>query len=96
MVPGSVTLMIIILLCSSFIPAMTEGGSEGLAVATGATGRITKDDIVQVFFHAALVQSVGMGLVTGVFEEGNLASGVKHIFIMVLVTWFIFKIAVGI
>lgn len=91
-----VFLMIIILLCNSFIPAMTEGGSEGLAVATGATGRITKDDIVQVFFYAALTQSVGMGLVTGVFEEGNVVSGVKHIFIMVLITWCIFKIAVGI
>jgi len=47
-----------------------------------------------VFFYAALIQSAGMGLVTGVFEEGNVISGVKHIFIMMLVAWLIFKLLI--
>ena len=32
-----------------------------------------------------------MGIVTGVFEDGKMTAGLKHIFIMVFITWFIFK-----
>jgi len=32
-----------------------------------------------------------MGVVSGIFEEGNFYSGIKHIFIMMLITWIIFK-----
>ena len=90
-----VFLLIIAILCVSLIPAMT--GQESLqlsGVMTGAGG-ITQDDIVPVFFYATLIQSIGMGAVTGVFEEGNVVSGIKHIFIMSLVTWGIFKFVVG-
>ncbi len=90
-----VFLMIIVILCTSFIPAMTGQGSEGLSAAMNAKGGITKNDIVPVFFLATLSQSIGMGLVTGVFEEGNVISGVKHIFIMALITWLIFKVTMG-
>lgn len=91
-----VFLMIVILLCNTFIPNMTGEVSGEMATAIGKPAGIKKDDIVQVFFYAALVQSVGMGLVTGVFEQGKLVSGVKYIFIMVLITWVVFKIAVGV
>jgi len=91
-----VFLMIIVILCGSFIPAMTGYGSEGLSTVMRAKGGITKEDIIPVFFYANLSQSIGMGLVTGVFEEGNVLSGVKHVFIMVLVTWLVFKLAIGI
>jgi len=90
-----VFLLIIAILCGSFIPAMTGEGSEGLKTAMGGAGVIKKGDIIPVFFYATLVQSIGMGLVTGVFEEGNMVSGIKHIFIMSLVTWFIFKFTIG-
>jgi hypothetical protein len=36
-----------------------------------------------------------MGIITGIFEEGNVTSGVKHVFIMILVTWIVFKFLVG-
>jgi hypothetical protein len=52
-------------------------------------------DVLSLFFYAALVQTGGMGIVTGVFEQGNVQSGVKHMFIMILVTWMIFKFIVG-
>jgi len=84
-----VFLLIITILCNSLIPAMTTG--------EGITGDIiTKDDIIPVFFYANLVQSVGMGVVAGVFEEGNVVSGIKHIFVMVLTTWCVFKFIIGI
>jgi flagellar protein FlaJ len=91
-----VFLIIITILCNSLIPTMLGEGSAELAATMGGETGITQGDIVQVFFYAALVQSVGMGLVAGVFEEGNMVSGMKHIFIMILVTWCIFKIAVGV
>jgi len=90
-----VFLLIMIVLCKSLIPAMTGMGSEGLAVAMNKGGAgITKDDITQLFFYATIFQSAGMGAVTGVFEDGKVISGVKHIFIMVLITWLIFKLIV--
>ena len=45
---------------------------------------------------STLIQSFGMGLVAGVFEEGNMISGIKHVFIMVLIAWVVFKVFVGI
>jgi len=84
-----VFLLIITILCSSLIPAMTTG--EGISA-----GSITRDDIVPVFFYANLIQSIGMGVVAGVFEEGNVVSGIKHIFVMVLITWCVFKFMVGV
>lgn len=90
-----VFLLIIAILCGSFIPAMTGEGSEGLKTAMGGAGVISKAEIIPVFFYANLAQSIGMGLVTGVFEEGNAISGVKHIFIMSLVTWIVFKFLIG-
>ena len=90
-----VFLLIIALLCGTLIPAMTGEGSAGLHGSMGTAGGIKQSDILPVFFYAALVQSAGMGMVTGVFEEGNIISGVKHIFIMVLVTWVVFKFIVG-
>lgn len=91
----AVFLLIIALLCGTLIPAMTGEGAAGLAGARGAKGGITEEDIIPVFFYATLAQSVGMGLVTGVFEEGNVVSGVKHVFVMVVITWCVFKFVVG-
>jgi len=90
-----VFLMIIAILCSSLIPAMTGEESAKLSAASGLGGTITKQQIIPVFFYANLTQSIGMGLVTGVFEEGNVISGVKHAFIMMLTTWLVFKLLIG-
>jgi len=49
---------------------------------------------IDVFYKAVVMQSIGMGFVTGVFEEGNVISGVKHVFIMTLVTWLVFKLLI--
>lgn len=89
-----VFLLIMLVLCKSLIPAMTGQGSEGLAGVMGKSSAITRDDITQLFFYATLFQSAGMGIVTGVFEDGKAISGVKHMFIMILITWFIFKFIV--
>jgi flagellar protein FlaJ len=91
-----VFLAIVAILCAQFIPAMIGEGSEGMAAAVG--GRVSVDaiEISQMFFWATLIQGLGSGLVAGVFEDGHLTTGVKHIFVMVLVTWFMFRVMIGI
>ncbi len=94
-----VFLLIILVLCKSLIPSMLGEGSAQASSAYGAVGiggggGIKAEDITGLFFYASIVQSFGMGLVTGVFEEGNVISGVKHTFIMMLITWILFKIII--
>ena len=94
-----VFLLIIIILCKSLLPSMLGQGAQQAATAyasggIGGGGGISQKAITEVFFYASLVQSFGMGIVTGVFEEGNMISGVKHTFIMMLVTWLIFKLLI--
>ncbi|MFH1101092.1 MAG: type II secretion system F family protein [Methanobacteriota archaeon] len=88
-----VFLAIVAILCLKFIPAMTGNGMEGLGFGGGAG--VTTADVTSVFYMASLVSSFGFGIVTGVFEDGHFSSGIKHIFIMVLSSWFIFKFLMG-
>jgi len=90
-----VFLLIIAVLSTTFIPAMAGEGSASLQTcALGGAGGINKGNIMPVFFVTTFFQSIGMGLVTGVFEEGNVYSGIKHVFIMCLVTWLVFKLII--
>jgi len=94
-----VFLLIIIILCKSLLPSML-GESASAATSAysssgiGGGGGMTQEAVTAVFFYASLVQSAGMGIVTGVFEEGNMISGVKHTFVMMLVTFLIFKLLI--
>lgn len=93
-----VFLLIIIVLCKSLLPSMLGESARQATEAYGTAGLgggdITQYAVTQVFFYAALIQTFGMGIVTGVFEEGNVISGVKHTFVMMLVTWLIFKLLI--
>ncbi len=90
-----VFLAIIAILAGVFIPVITGKGAEGLSTTMGGTGILSQAAIVQAFYFATLVQSVGTGLVAGVFEDGHLESSVKHVFILVLVSWMVFKFLIG-
>jgi len=91
--------VIILVLSVSLIPNMTGenqfmgGGSSGV-VSTGSG--ISQVAVSQMFYTAAIIQSIFMGLVAGVFEEGNVVSGVKHVFVMSLITFVVFKIFLSI
>jgi len=85
---------IIAILAGVFIPTLTGSEAQGLSATMGGVGRISQDAILQVFYFATLVQSIGTGLVAGIFEDGHMQSSVKHIFIMTLVTWIVFKILI--
>lgn len=89
-----VFLLIIIVLCKSLLPSMITEGSSGMSTAMGKTSDMTLLDVTSLFYYAALVQTGGMGIIAGVFEEGDIVSGVKHMFIMILVSWMFFKFLV--
>jgi flagellar protein FlaJ len=92
-----VFLAIVAILCVKFIPAMTGEGSSGLASAMNSgSASVSPKEITDVFYFASLVQGFGSGIVAGVFEDGNFSSGVKHVFIMVFTSWFLFKLFLGV
>lgn len=93
-----VFLAIILILCISFIPAMTGEGAQGMsgALGSGLGGGTDQAEITTVFFFASIVQGFGSGLVAGVFEDGRITSSVKHVFIMVFVSWLLFKMMLGV
>jgi hypothetical protein len=62
----------------------------------GGSGQIKAEEITPVFFYATIIQGFGSGIVAGVFEEGSFSAGVKHVFIMVLVSWIVFKFMIGV
>jgi len=90
-----VFLAIIAILAGVFIPVITGEGAEGLSATMGGTSVLSQVAILQAFYFATIVQSVGTGLVAGVFEDGHIESSVKHVFIMVIVSWIVFKFLIG-
>jgi flagellar protein FlaJ len=92
-----VFLAIILILTVSFIPAMTADASQGMGSALSiGGGAVRQEDVTLVFYFASLVQGFGSGIVAGVFEDGKLTSGIKHMFVMVLVCWLSFKFFLGV
>jgi len=92
-----VFLAIVLILCTSFIPAMVGSeGSQGMQGVMGGGNNASQEEISGVFYLACLVQAFGSALVAGVFEDGRYTSSVKHIFIMVFVTWIMFKLLLGV
>ena len=86
-----VFMAIIAMLAGVFIPTITGSEAQGLSQTMGGLGAINQADIIQVFYFATLVQSIGTGFVAGIFEDGHLESSVKHIFILVFISWLMFK-----
>ncbi len=92
-----VFLAIVLILCTSFIPAMVGGeGSQGMQGVMGGGSTTSQQEISSMFYLACLVQAFGSALVAGVFEDGRYTSSVKHIFIMVFSTWIMFKLLLGV
>ena len=88
-----VFLLIIVILSKTLIPNMLGTKMSG-DIGMGGSSNISPGTVTLMFFTANLVQSGFMGIVTDVFEEGNVISGVKHVFIMLLITWVVFKFIV--
>ena len=92
-----VFLAIILILLTSFIPAMVGNeGAQSMQGIMGGKSLASQQQITNVFYLACIIQAFGSALVAGVFEDGRYSSSVKHIFIMVLTTWLMFKFVIGV
>ena len=92
-----VFLAIILILLTSFIPAMVGNeGAQSMQGIMGGKSLASQQQITNVFYLACIIQAFGSALVAGVFEDGRYSSSVKHIFIMVLTTWLMFKFMIGV
>ena len=91
-----VFMAIIAILAGVFIPTITGSAAEGLATTMGGGDIVGQQTIIQLFYFATIAQSMGTGLVAGIFEDGHVQSSVKHVFILVLITWIVFKFVLGV
>jgi flagellar protein FlaJ len=92
-----VFLAIVLILCTSFIPAMVGNkGTSGMQGIMGGGSVASQQEVTGVFYLACLVQAFGSALVAGVFENGLFSSSVKHVFIMIFTTWLSFKMLMGV
>jgi flagellar protein FlaJ len=68
-----------------------QGQMAGQAIGNLRIAYIDRELLKNTFFAFVLVQSIGGGLLGGFMMDGNLSSGVRFGFILVLVSFFIFK-----
>ncbi|MDD3247720.1 MAG: type II secretion system F family protein [Methanosarcina sp.] len=80
-----VFLIIVYVLAAFFLPALD--GSSNPAMSMGG---FNLKEYTLLFFHAALLQGFGSGLVAGKMGSGNLSSGLKQSLAMMTVSYLLF------
>ena len=93
-----VFLATVVIMNSSFLPAIeasggggigAEGAGESAAGMAGAGGGMSVDEVKFIYLGAALVQGFGDGILVGLIETGKIVNGFKNSFIMVLLAYLI-------
>jgi flagellar protein FlaJ len=99
-----VFLVTVLILNTTFLPRMEaiteQSGLETaeLEEAPTAAVTITADTIPKIraiFFYAALVHAVGDGILAGVIDNGKIANGLRHSFIMVAIAYVFMRFLAG-
>ncbi|MDD5503023.1 MAG: type II secretion system F family protein, partial [Candidatus Thermoplasmatota archaeon] len=92
-----VFIAVIEIMYSQFIPQIYKAVS-GVAPGTSIGGMTFAPFDIEtyktLFFHAALIQGIGGGLVAGVMEEGKAIMGLRHAFIMIIISYLAFRFVV--
>ena len=86
-----VFLAVIVILSSSFVPQLISSteSAQGIGMIKGGANIW---EYQFIYICAAISQAIGNGLVGGVLGEGNISAGLRHGFILVLITYIIFKV----
>lgn len=92
-----VFLVVVFILAAQFLPAFSAaaGKGSGAKVSGASIAAFSVDEFTTIFFHAALVQGIGGGLVSGIMQQGHPMSGLKHAVIMTCISWFFFRVLIG-
>ena len=84
-----VFLFTILILNATFLPEMQKAGAEiGEQAAGGGFQLIEASTIPQiqlVFLMSAIVHAIGDGILAGVLDNGKVANGLRHSFIMLII-----------
>ncbi len=93
-----VFIAVVLILSAQFIPAFKEavGAASGQQVGGLNFKDFDPEEFNTLFFHAALVQAIGGGLVGGVLTKGHPVAGFSNIVIMVIAAWFSFRVLIGV
>jgi flagellar protein FlaJ len=91
-----VFIAVIEIMYSQFIPQIHKAvsGASGASVGGMTFTPFDIETYKTLFFHAALIQGVGGGLISGVMEEGKAIMGLRHAFIMVIIAYLAFRFVV--
>lgn len=68
-----------------------QGKMAGQSIGNMSIAAIDHDLLKYMFFSFVLVQSIGGGLLGGFMMDGKLSSGIRFGFILVLISFFVFK-----
>ena len=93
-----VYLGIILVLASTFIPAIVDssaatGGSGSMSIGNLTIREMNEVWISTVFLYSLIIQGMGMGLAAGFMSTGRLYSAFLRASFLLFLGWFIFELA---
>jgi archaeal flagellar protein FlaJ len=88
---------VIAVLNAQFIPEVAKAVEKADGVSIGGLNfrKFNEEDFKTVFFHAAVIQGFGGGIVGGIMGGGKPIHGLRHSFILVLAAWVLFRVVIG-
>jgi len=88
---------VIAVLNAQFIPEVAKAVNKADGVSIGGLHfrKFDPEDFKTLFFHAAIIQGFGGGIVGGVMAGGKAVHGLKHSFLLVLIAWVLFRVVIG-
>ena len=95
-----IVFIVIVLVMQFYIIPMISGianigslGAGGVSTGAGGGGSISASDVSQAFLYLLLIQGLFSGLVIGKLSEGDIKAGVKHSFVLILLSFGISTVA---
>jgi flagellar protein FlaJ len=87
-----------ILLIRTFFTQIVAMQKQLLQTAGGGTsilgGGVDLDQLKQILFHASVIQGIFGGMIAGKMSEGKMGAGLKHVVLLLLLTFLCFYIFV--
>lgn len=87
-----VFLFIVYVLTVYFIPSIPS--SSDMAAGMPININFNPNEFFMLFFHASLIQGFCSGIVAGQMGSGNLAAGIKHSIVMMLIAYGVFTLLI--
>jgi flagellar protein FlaJ len=88
---------VIAVLNAQFIPEVAKAVEKADGVSIGGLNfkKFDQEDFKILFFHAAVIQGLGGGIVGGVMSQGKMIHGLRHSFILVSIAWVLFRLVIN-